>query len=157
MNDFDFLHGKWDVANHRLVTPLAGGGDWEDFPATCTCRALLGGPANLDEMSFPTRGFHAITLRLFDPARAEWSIYWASSRDGLLQPPVSGRFSDGVGVFLGDDTFAGTAIRVRFVWSDLTADTASWEQSFSTDGEATWETNWTMTFTRRHRSAGTPR
>jgi hypothetical protein len=91
-----------------------------------------------------------LTLRLFDPEREEWSLYWASSRDGRLQPPVIGRFADGVGTFFSRETFNGTDITVRFVWSHITANSARWEQAFSADGGKTWETNWIMEFTRCH-------
>ena len=37
---------------------------------------------------------------------------------------------------------------VRFVWSKITANSAHWEQAFSADGGATWETNWHMDFAR---------
>jgi hypothetical protein len=40
-------------------------------------------------------------------------------------------------------------IRVRFLWTDVTATSAHWEQAFSLDREKTWMTNWTMDSTRR--------
>jgi hypothetical protein len=61
---------------------------------------------------------------------------------------VLGRFENGLGTFLGDDTFDGRPIRVRFIWSGIAADAARWEQAFSADGGATWETNWIMDFRR---------
>ncbi|WP_233289018.1 hypothetical protein [Kitasatospora sp. MBT63] len=148
--DFDFLVGTWEVANRRLVTRLAGCTEWEEFPGRAVCTGtLFDGAANLDEITFPTLGTTGLTLRLFDPAHMEWSLYWASSRTGLLQPPVRGRFGgDGRGVFHGDDTHDGVPIRCRFVWSDITADSAYWEQAFSADGGESWETNWTMYFHR---------
>jgi hypothetical protein len=37
---------------------------------------------------------------------------------------------------------------VQFVWSRVTTPTPRWEQAFSDDDGKTWETNWTMDFTR---------
>ena len=39
-------------------------------------------------------------------------------------------------------------MRVRFLWKHDPPRTARWEQAFSADGGATWETNWIMRFTR---------
>ncbi|MER6573867.1 hypothetical protein ABT288_49035 [Streptomyces sp. NPDC001093] len=150
VGDFDFLVGTWEVTNRRLVAPLTGSAEWDEFPATVVCHGtLFGGAANLDEISFPTKGFAGLTLRLYDPGRKEWSLNWVSSRTGLLQPPVVGRFdAHGRGEFHGDDAHEGTPVRCRFIWSHITPGTAHWEQAFSTDGGRSWETNWTMDFRR---------
>lgn len=148
MNDFDFLIGSWHVVNRRLTTLFAGSDDWEEFPGISTCRHILGGGGNTDEIIFPTLGSSGFTLRLFDVEREEWSISWASSRTGLLYPPVVGTFADGRGDFYGDDTHDGKPIKAHFIWSDITATSARWEQEFSADGGQAWETNWIMEFTR---------
>lgn len=145
---FDFLIGSWDVANRRLRERLAGSTDWEEFPATAICRRILGGTANIDEISFPTRGYTGSTLRLFNAEREEWSLHWSSSLTGRLEPPVVGRFIDGVGDFFGDDRHEETPIRVHYRWSRITPTSARWEQAFSTDQESSWERNWIMDFTR---------
>ena len=76
-----------------------------------------------------------------------WSIWWFDGRTpSELDPPVTGRFENGVGTFYSDDTFKGKPIRVRFTWSNITAASAHWEQAFSADGGKTWETNWTTDF-----------
>ncbi|MEQ0560244.1 hypothetical protein ABJI51_14245 [Amycolatopsis sp. NEAU-NG30] len=148
MNDFDFLHGSWTVVNRRLKTLFSGSDDWDVFPGTATCRPILGGGGNADEIFFPEQGFHGFTLRLFDVDRKEWSIYWASSRTGRLEPPVVGTFTGGRGDFYGDDTYEGRPIRAHFIWSDITDTSARWEQEFSADGGKTWESNWVMELTR---------
>lgn len=148
-HDFDFYHGHWHVRNERLKQRLAGSDDWETFEATQRCRPLLDGIGNLDD--FVTEwsgGFRGMTLRLFDLQSRQWRIYWASSRSGVLEPPVMGRFENGVGTFLGNDTHEGRPVLVRFIWSDITADTAHWQQAFSTDEGVSWETNWHMWMTR---------
>jgi hypothetical protein len=144
-NDFDFLVGTWTVANRRLAA-----GAWDEFPGESTCLQVWDGAANFDQISFPTKGFRGLTLRLYDPARDEWSLYWASSRDGQLGlPPVVGRFdTDGVGRFHADEVHDGRAVRVRYVWDGITATTARWAQAFSHDAGRTWQTNWVMDFTR---------
>jgi len=103
----------------------------------------------MGRFSFPD-GTTALTLRLLDPKRQEWSLRWAASSDGVLLPPVIGRFDEnGVGTFYGDDEHQGTPVRVRYVWSDITAESARWEQAFSTDGGQNWEVNWIMQLTRK--------
>jgi hypothetical protein len=149
MNDFNFLVGSWDLANRRLKEPLTGSTEWYEFPSTSECISLLGDLANVDEMSMPTLGFSGVTLRLYNAERDEWSLYWISSRRLVLDPPVVGRFEDGVGAFYGDDTHDGRPIRVRFLWSKITPTSAHWEQAFSVDGGKTWETNWMNDLTRR--------
>ncbi|MHB9854714.1 hypothetical protein ACSYGO_36470 [Streptomyces krungchingensis] len=149
-HDFDFLLGDWDVHNRRLTDFLDPDGGWEEFPATSHCRSLFDGAADIDEIDVPDLGWKGLTLRLFDPETRRWSLHWSSSRSGRLFPPVSGRFGpDGRGEFFGDDTHDGKDVRVRFVWSGISATTARWEQAFSVDGERTWMTNWVMEFTRR--------
>ena len=61
---------------------------------------------------------------------------------------MRGGFKDGIGTFLADETFNGRPIKVRFRWSEITPKSARWEQAFSPDGGATWETNWVMHFSR---------
>jgi hypothetical protein len=146
--DFDFFIGEWAAQNRRLTRRLVGATEWEEFPGVSRSIQAFGGAANFDEISFPTKGYSGLTLRLYDPEQQQWSLYWVSSRDGLMQPPVVGRFADGRGEFFGDDEHDGTPIRVRYVWSGITPTTAHWEQAFSVDGERTWETNWIMEFTR---------
>jgi hypothetical protein len=147
--DFDFLVGSWDVRQRRRRRWLEGCDDWDEFASTSQCWSLFDGAANVDELRVPERGFTGLSLRLLDPARGQWSIYWASSRTGVLFPAVSGRFRDGTGLFYGDDAYEGRDVRVRFTWSGITAVSARWEQAFSADGEQTWEVNWIMELTRQ--------
>ena len=127
MDDFDFYTGTWDVTNRRRTDFLEDScfereaTDWEEFPAVSVASRHLDGLANFDEIEFPTKGIRGVTLRLFDAEREEWSLYWVSSRTGMLTTPVVGRFVDGRGEFRGDDAIDGRAIRVRYVWSGISA------------------------------------
>jgi hypothetical protein len=149
MRDFDFLEGAWDVANRRLHERHVGSEDWDEFPGTSVALRFFDGAGSFDEITFPTKGERGATVRTLDPATGRWSIWWWSSRDGAITPPVVGGFRAGVGTFYGDDTDGGTPVRVRFLWSRITPTSARWEQAFSTDGERTWETNWVMDLSRR--------
>ena len=104
----------------------------------------MGGTGNIDDnvLEHPNGTYRAISLRSFDPATGQWAIWWLDGRrPSLVDPPVQGRFAAGVGRFLGEDRLAGRPIRVRFVWSEITARSARWEQAFSADGGTSWETN----------------
>jgi hypothetical protein len=149
-HDFDFLFGRWSVRNRRLTRQLAGSEEWEEFAATSVTRPLLDGLGNEDEFRTDhDGGMIGMAFRFFDEGTGQWSIYWADSRrSGLLDPPVIGSFSGGVGVFEGSDVLDGKAIGVRFVWSNTYSSEPRWEQAFSEDGGQTWETNWIMELSR---------
>jgi hypothetical protein len=148
-NNFDFFVGNWTSKQRRLRQLFAGSDDWEEFTGLIRCWSIWDGAGNFDEMTFPTKGVSGATLRLYDKARDEWSLYWADSRVGLTLPPVVGRFGDdGRGIFTGDDVHDGKPIKVVYVWSQITPQSCRWEQAFSADEGATWETNWIMDFTR---------
>jgi len=148
--DFEFFVGSWDGAQRRLRKVLADCDEWDEFSSTTQCWSLFGGAANVDEVRVPDRGFSGLSVRLLDPASGQWSIYWANSRDGILQlPPVVGGFSDGVGRFYSEEVYEGKPIVVRYPWSEITPTSARWDQAFSVDARQTWETNWIANFTRR--------
>jgi hypothetical protein len=150
-HDFDFFHGPWSVHHRKLRSRLAGCDDWDEFGGRCTCWPALDGAGNVDDnwLDDPSGAYGAIAMRSFDPADAVWSIWWLDQRSPRhLDPPVVGHFADGVGTFVADDTFEGRPIQVRFTWLDTDTEHPRWEQAFSDDAGATWETNWRMWFTR---------
>jgi hypothetical protein len=150
VNDFDFFIGNWRVHHRRLKERLANSHEWIEFDGTSNAQKILGGLGNMDDnvLNLPGGAYRAVTFRTYDPAKKLWSIWWIDSRHpGPLDPPVIGRFENGVGTFYADDTFNRKPIRVRYLWTNLSA-TPRWEQAFSEDGGKTWETNWIMDFTR---------
>ena len=111
-------------------------------------QTYFNGAISIDELSFPTKGFKGMSIRLFNPETHEWSVYWVNSKRGQLDEPVVGTWVDGVTEIYGDDVVGDIPVRVSYRWSDITEHTAHWEQAFSTDGGETWETNWISDFTR---------
>lgn len=153
--DFDFLRGTWKVRNRFLVGRLRESNQWIEFDAKVKCRPMLDGLANIDEFVAVREGKRVIgmSLRIFDPATSQWTIYWSDNQlPGTLQPPVRGRFSAEGGEFLGTDQHppgpGGKPVRVRYRWSETRTPKPRWEQAFSPDQGRTWETNWIMIFTR---------
>ena len=150
--DFDFLIGSWNIQHRRLKERLKGCTEWEEFEGTGKVRHILGGLGNLDELTM-NRGsgrVQAVTVRLYNPVSGEWSIYWATdSNPGRLDVPMVGKFDGGRGEFFSQELFEGRHIFSRFIWTVNGPDACHWEQAFSADGGKTWETNWTMTFTRQ--------
>jgi len=149
-HDFDFQTGRWLIRNQRLKERLTGCTEWETFDATQEARLLPGGLGNVDDyVTEHWPGFVGMSLRLYSPRTRLWRIYWASNRIEGVEPPVVGAFDEhGVGVFEGRQELDGRPILVRFVWSEITQNTARWEQAFSPDEGKTWERNWIMTMTR---------
>jgi hypothetical protein len=147
IHDFDFLAGAWTLQNRRLKKRLAGSSEWEDFPAVDCGAIYLGGLVNVDEIHFTTKGWAGVTFRNFDLKKRQWSIYWVSSRTGMLYPPVVGGFDGDRGEFYGEDEDEGRPVKVRFLWVKHGPDHLHWEQAFSLDGKS-WEVNWMNDLTR---------
>jgi hypothetical protein len=151
-NDFDFIIGHWRVHHRRLNARLCGCIEWTEFPGSNTTRKILGGLGNVEDnlLGFPDGEVRAAAFRSFDPVTRTWAIWWLDGRaPHHLDVPVVGGFSHGEGTFFADDTFDGKPIRIRFIWKVNAGSNPTWEQAFSPDGGGTWETNWTMEFTRR--------
>jgi hypothetical protein len=116
-------------------------------------RPLSRGRSNTVELDVKSgeRRIEGVALPLYDPQTHQWSINFASMRDGLLTAPVYGSFSEGRGSFFGQDTVDGRVVLVRFVISDITPTSARFEQSYSNDGGKSWLVNWIATDTREAR------
>jgi hypothetical protein len=145
--------GSWRV-HHRTLRGLPDGGtEWVEFEGTSINRPVMDGLANLEENVFftATGVRRGAALRSYDSRTGQWAIWWLDERYplGPLDPPVVGRFENGVGTFFSDDVVDGRRIRTRYLWSHITATSARWEQATSADSGASWQTNWTMEFQRR--------
>ena len=143
-HDFDFELGTWKIHLKRLVHPLTGSNTWVEFDGISVTRRVWDGRSQIEEFEVdsPTGHIEGLTWRLYNPQSHQWSLYWASSKDGNLGQPTVGEFKNGRGEFFDQEPFNGKVIFVRYVWSDITPKSAHFEQSFSEDGGKTWEVNW---------------
>jgi hypothetical protein len=149
-HDFDFHIGTWKTHLKRRLHPLTGSNTWVEYDGTTLVRKVWNGRANLVELTAdgPAGHFEGLNLRLYNPKSHQWSLNFANSNDGTLSQPTIGEFKNGHGEFFDQETLNGRAIFVRFVISDITANSCRFEQSFSDDGGKTWEVNWIATDTR---------
>jgi hypothetical protein len=149
LHAFDFLLGEWRVQHRRMKVDSH---EWVEFDGTCSHRDLMDGWANMDKymLNMPGGTYRAVALRSYDSKTGQWAIWWLDGRypSGPLDPPVKGRFDNGVGTFYSDYMQNGKPMRVRFIWSQITPTSARWEQALSPDAGKTWETNWIMDFRR---------
>jgi hypothetical protein len=150
-HDFDFEIGEWTTHVQRLAHPLSGSKQWVDYQGTSVVKSLLEARANLVELKVQGASgrIEGVSLRLYEPQSHQWTLNFANIADGHLTPPVIGEFQGGSGRFYGQDSLNGRAILVRFIISDITAESCRFEQAFSADGGQSWEINWMATDTRR--------
>lgn len=149
--DFDFEFGTWRVSHRRLRQRLVGCQDWDSFEGTAAASPVLGGNGNIEDnvLAMPQGTVRAIAIRSFDPRRGLWAIWWLSSDNPLaIDVPVVGRFENGVGTFIAEETLGDRPVLTRFLWLQTRSARPRWEQALSADGGGTWETNWTMDFER---------
>ena len=149
-HDFDFNIGTWKTHIKRILDPLSGSARSIELNGTVTVRKVWGGRAQLEEIEAdgPNGHWEGITLFLYNPQARQWSQSFVNSKSGVLTPPLIGAFQDGRGELFASDTVNDRSILVRAVWSDITADSHHFEESYSTDGGKTWSPAFIANLTR---------
>lgn len=158
-HDFDALLGSWKVMNRRKkgnyfssTQAYGEAAEWEEFSGRDRFETQLDGRAIVEhwEATLPS-GERALgySVKAFEPATGQWAIIWIDNRNPLDFRPLFGTFEQGVGTFFQViETEDGQPLHVRYIWDEMTATTARWQQAFSFDGGTHWETNWVMQFSR---------
>jgi hypothetical protein len=152
-HDFDFLIGDWKAHVRRLPDRLVGSTQWIEYDGISRHKKILDSNANFEEFEVNghEKGQHlkAQTLRLYNPDSHQWSIYLLDVDKGSLpMPPMVGEFTGRRGEFYDQEDYKGRSIYVRYVWTDISPQSARMEQSFSADGGKTWEVNWICELSR---------
>jgi hypothetical protein len=139
-HDFDFIEGRWKVDNHQLRN--SGGSDgWNHFELDYEGWSMMGALANVDRIYGQRAGkyFEGVSVRTFDPATRDWTIYWMDINHPHLTEEVRGHFEGDAGTFLS------TNKATRFIWRREMPDKAHWRQELLLP-QGRWETNWKMDF-----------
>jgi hypothetical protein len=152
-HDFDFLIGDWKAHVRRLPDRLNHSDKWDVYDGISNHHKLLDSNANFEqfEVTGADKKLHikGQTLRLYNPATRQWSIYLVDLDNGTLDtPPVVGGFNGKHGEFFHEENFKGRTILVRYEWFDISPHSAKMQQSFSPDGGKTWEVNWICELSR---------
>ncbi|MFZ1678073.1 MAG: hypothetical protein WAT91_12410 [Saprospiraceae bacterium] len=145
-HDFDFFEGKWKLHNKKLKSRLSNCSEWIEFDSTQEMYRVLNGMGNIDNFlaTLDEQPFEGMTVRLFNPKTRLWSIYWADSNEGKLDPPVVGSFENNVGHFFTMDIMEGKKVLLVFRWDARDKENPVWSQALSGDNGMTWEWNWYM-------------
>jgi len=151
--DFDFSVGVWRNHVRHVLDPLSGSADSEELNGTVTMRKIWGGRALLEEIEAdsPKRHWEALSLFLYNPEAHQWSQSFINSRMASLGSPLIGSFKDGRGELFAQDTFHDKSILVRGVWSHITPDSHTYEESYSSDGGRTWVAAFVASKTRERK------
>src|SRR5262249_18481695 len=118
-HDFDFLIGDWKAHVKRMPERLVGSTTWIEYDGISRHNKLLDSTANFEEFDVESRDktlrIKAQTLRLYNPASHQWSIYLLDLDKGTLSgPPVVGQFTGKRGEFYDQEDWKGRMILVRY-------------------------------------------
>jgi hypothetical protein len=140
-HDFDPLLGAWKEHTKIRQHPLTGSDTWTEFEGIDVYRKIWGGRAIIGEYEGDsnTRHSEGVMLYTYNLPTNQWSVYFASSKDGKVSPPNAGEFKDGRGEFYTQDILNGRLRYNRYIWSKLTTNSPHFEESWSDDGGKTWE------------------
>src|SRR5580700_285155 len=92
-HDFDFEIGTWKIHLKRLDHRLVGSTNWTEFDGTSVTRKVWNGRSQIEEFETdsPAGGhIEGLTLRTYNPQTHQWSLYWANSKNGVMDPPQIG-------------------------------------------------------------------
>lgn len=137
----------------RLPDRLADSNKWDVYDGISNHHKLLDTSTNFEEFDVRSADgklhIKGPTLRTYNPATQQWSIYLLDLDKGEVDaPPVVGQFQGKPGEFYHQEAFQGRVILVRYVWLDLGPKSARMEQSWSVDGGKSWELNWACELSR---------
>jgi hypothetical protein len=152
-HDFDFNLGVWHTQIERIHN-----GETTEMAGTVTVRPVWGGRAQIEEIEVdgPKGHWEGMTLFTYNPAAHQWNQTFLSSAGGSYANPLVGSFANGRGELFAEDVVGGKAALVRGVWSEITADAHRYEESYSSDGGATWVPDFRAKLTRQALAADPP-
>lgn len=137
---FDWQFGLWNVHMRRLLHPLTNRATWTNLDGTVKVSKIWNGRANLAEIvaAGPASKLEILALRIYLPQSHAWTLAFAGSSSGQLQPPMYGTFKNGRGTFYDQEDVHRRAVWYRFEFFDATPNAAKDAEALSVDGGKTW-------------------
>ncbi|HEX8816281.1 MAG TPA: hypothetical protein VF753_12335 [Terriglobales bacterium] len=139
-HDFDSLAGTWKAHTKYRAHPFAPSDPWIDFDGTETFSKIWDGALLEVSAGANTNGPVGLMLYTYNPQSHQWSVYFASKKDGKVGLPNVGEFRNGQGEFFVQDTLNGKSMLNRYIWSQTASSSPHFEESWSADGGRTWQT-----------------
>lgn len=137
---FDFWLGEWTV---RWTDK-----DGAERSGSNRIRKTLDGCVILEEFDGrPGTPLVGTSVSTYVPRADKWKQTWVDNQGGYLD--FEGEFRDGRMTLSRRAPLAGDGVMQRMVFSDITADSLTWEWQGSKDNGASWTTNWRLRYTRR--------
>jgi hypothetical protein len=147
LHDFDFAVGTFHTHIRRVPDPFAEPTKWLVYDGIKRTRQILDGNGDIETIEADGPGqFETLNLFFYDKAARQWNLYFPSG--GEVGTPSVGEFHDGVGTFVGQDSYKGRNMLVRQTWTPTGPGSYHFEQSFSADFGKTWASNFIADLTR---------
>ncbi len=137
--DFDPLAGTWNCNTKYRAHPFAASDTSIEFDGTETFQKIWEGAMLEVSEGASGNGPAGLMLYTYNPQSHQWSVYFASSKDGKVGLPNVGEFRNGRGEFFVQDMLSSKSLLNRYVWSQIASNSPHFEESWSSDGGRTWE------------------
>jgi hypothetical protein len=148
VHDFDFAAGTFHTHIRRAPDPFAEPTKWLTYDGIKTTRKILDGYGDVETIEADGPGhLQVLNLFFYDKTSRQWNLYFPQG--GAMGAPAIGEFHDGVGTFMGQDSYKGRTMLVRQQWTPTGPDSYHFEQSFSADTGKTWVSNFMADLTRQ--------
>ena len=138
-HQLDFWLGDWDLsyAKNGQVVHSAN-----------RITRVLDGCVILEEFTgAPGTALDGRSVSTYDPAVSRWKQAWVDNQGSYLD--FDGEIAPGEVTFARSFTREGKKTMQRMIFRDIKRDSLKWLWQQSTDGGATWSTQWEIDYRRR--------
>lgn len=146
---FNFWIGNWKIKQKILQQD----GSWLNLDAKTSVASTLNRQALMEHWEGDVLLFwegmtqvesrKGLSIRAYDPKIGQWNIYWIDTQNPFFRPTYSGNFTQGKGVFFGQEQMSKSKVMGRITFSDITQNSVHWDFAIS-NREEEWKTLWIM-------------